>query len=597
MFDVAIVGGGPAGATCAAFCAAAGLKTLVLEREKFPREKVCGDCLNPSCWPVLRRLQLGERVRTLPHRVIETVEFIGTNQRALSLSLPAKDDPEISIKRSLFDQLLLVRARELGAEVQEERTVSALRRNGAWRIKAGDEVFSARLLIAADGRNSTVARLLKIFPRATRERVALQAHVPLPPDFGARIVLQFLPEGYSGQAPVTDRELNLCLVGTPPTIGRLRAWAARQFDLPNDQLWRTITPLTRPTMASPRGDLFFIGDVARVVEPFTGEGIFYALRSGELAAQAIIAERPRDYATAWARDVSRAIVDQSPGTGRGFVAAGGFGPVADRAVSAGGSASVNGEDHSRVEWASCPPVWRLAWAELFCCSHRRKGCVGQMRKTGAREAALAESQAACFHGVRHQHGNGHRSDTARYGGDGGTFRSDFIEGNIAHQLVAARTARILDPVDPDIDNDRAVADMFLPDESGAPDGRDQNISRAGDLWKIPAARMHDRHGGVAALAFLHEQKGERFSDNHAASENNDMRAGDLDAVLDEQTLATEGRAGNETGRIAHGQLRHVERMKTIHILRRIERAHDGRLIDLRRWRRLHENAMNGRDRD
>ena len=46
-FDVAIVGGGPAGAVCAAFCSGAGLRTLVLEREKFPREKVCGDCLNP----------------------------------------------------------------------------------------------------------------------------------------------------------------------------------------------------------------------------------------------------------------------------------------------------------------------------------------------------------------------------------------------------------------------------------------------------------------------------------------------------------------------------------------------------------------------
>src|SRR6266446_8322993 len=45
-YDVAVVGGGPAGATCAAFCASGGLRTLLIEREKFPREKVCGDCLN-----------------------------------------------------------------------------------------------------------------------------------------------------------------------------------------------------------------------------------------------------------------------------------------------------------------------------------------------------------------------------------------------------------------------------------------------------------------------------------------------------------------------------------------------------------------------
>ena len=68
MFDVAIVGSGPGGATCAAFCARAGLHTLLLERETFPREKVCGDCLNPSCTPVLERLGVSGRIRALPAR-------------------------------------------------------------------------------------------------------------------------------------------------------------------------------------------------------------------------------------------------------------------------------------------------------------------------------------------------------------------------------------------------------------------------------------------------------------------------------------------------------------------------------------------------
>src|SRR5438270_247091 len=165
VFDVAIVGGGPAGSTCAAFCASAGLRTLLLERENFPREKVCGDCINPACWPILERL---------------------------------------------------------------------------------------------------------------------------PRDFGNRIVLQFLPEGYSGQAPVNDSELNLCLVGTPPTISSLRNWAEREFNLSTEQTWRTITPLTRAAVPVAHENLFFIGDAARVVEPFTGEGIYYALRSGELAANAIV---------------------------------------------------------------------------------------------------------------------------------------------------------------------------------------------------------------------------------------------------------------------------------------------------------------------
>ncbi len=116
MFDVAIVGGGPAGSSCAAFCAAAGLRVALLERENFPREKVCGDCINPACWPILRRLEVAEGVRGLPHGKLDRVEFIGIGGRRLSVELPVGDDAEIAIKRSLFDQLLLDRARELGSD-------------------------------------------------------------------------------------------------------------------------------------------------------------------------------------------------------------------------------------------------------------------------------------------------------------------------------------------------------------------------------------------------------------------------------------------------------------------------------------------------
>src|SRR5438876_1089794 len=177
IFDVAIVGGGPAGSSCAAFCALAGLRTLVLEREKFPREKVCGDCLNPSCWPVLERLSLAQRVQDLPHSRLDSVEFIAINGRNMIVDLPSGDNCELSVKRSLFDALLLKRAQELGAHFHYEITA--------------------------------------------------------------------------------------------------------------DQSWRTITPLTRSPVPCAHENLFFIGDAARVVEPFTGEGIYYAMQSGELAAIAI----------------------------------------------------------------------------------------------------------------------------------------------------------------------------------------------------------------------------------------------------------------------------------------------------------------------
>jgi len=290
VVDVAIVGGGPAGSTCAAFCAKAGLRTLVIEREKFPREKVCGDCINPACWPVLEQLEVAREIRKAPHGVLDAVEFISIGGEKLHVDLPRGDHAEIAIKRSLFDHLLLNRARALGAEVREETTLIGFDRTSAgyWKIDIVRETVLAHVVVGADGRNSTVARLRNLLPRPERERVALQAHIPLPRNFGNRVVLQFLPEGYSGQAPVNDRELNLCLVGTPPTISSLRTWAEKNFNLGADQQWRTITPLTRDPIPAAHENLFFIGDAARVVEPFTGEGIYYALRSGEMAAKAIV---------------------------------------------------------------------------------------------------------------------------------------------------------------------------------------------------------------------------------------------------------------------------------------------------------------------
>src|SRR5204862_1416746 len=99
QFDVAIVGAGPAGSTCATLCAQAGLRTLLIERENFPREKVCGDCLNPACSPELDRLGLAQRVRAFPHAKLERVEFIAIDGQRVIVDLPR--DNEIAIKRSL----------------------------------------------------------------------------------------------------------------------------------------------------------------------------------------------------------------------------------------------------------------------------------------------------------------------------------------------------------------------------------------------------------------------------------------------------------------------------------------------------------------
>src|SRR5438067_9111785 len=150
LFDVAIIGGGPAGSSCAAFCAAAGLRTIVIEREKFPREKVCGDCLNPACWPVVRRLNLADRVRALPHARLERVDFVAISGKKVTADLPIGSDGEVAVKRSLFDDLLLRRAREQGAEIRERSILTALSKiwGGNWKIDIVRETVGARFLVA-----------------------------------------------------------------------------------------------------------------------------------------------------------------------------------------------------------------------------------------------------------------------------------------------------------------------------------------------------------------------------------------------------------------------------------------------------------------
>jgi len=267
-------------------CSAGGLKTLLLERANFPREKVCGDCLNPGAWPILERLGVAERIRALPHSRLQFVEFIGLGGRHVRFPLPSSERGEIAVKRSAFDAVLLQRAREAGADVREGNAVTAIK--PGWTLHTADAQFTADHLVAADGRNSTVARLLELLPSPARDRVAVQTHLRAPEDFGERVVLQFLSRGYCGLASIGAGELNLCLVTKPEHLEALKGWAAERFALAPDATWRTVTPLSRRPVPAAQPHLLLVGDAARVVEPFTGEGITYALATGALAADHLL---------------------------------------------------------------------------------------------------------------------------------------------------------------------------------------------------------------------------------------------------------------------------------------------------------------------
>jgi flavin-dependent dehydrogenase len=171
----------------------------------------------------------------------------------------------------------------------------------------------ARFLAAADGRNSLVARLTGMARQRSAagvngsalKRIGLQTHIPLPVAYGPTITMRWFADGYGGLSPVGGGELNISLAGPAAALPELKRWAITEFAIAPGTAWRTIAPLDRWAAwpaASPEG-VFLLGDAARVVEPFTGEGIYYALRSGELAAMAMIrAIREEQTAAAAARE-------------------------------------------------------------------------------------------------------------------------------------------------------------------------------------------------------------------------------------------------------------------------------------------------------
>jgi geranylgeranyl reductase family protein len=285
-YDAIVVGAGPAGSACAIRLALGGRRVLLLERSRFPRDKVCGDCLNPSAHPVLDRLGVGERVRALSHVIAHTVSYHGIETPAVEC--PLRRTGEMVVKRRDLDDLLVRRAIELGVDFRDGVSVTGV--TSGWTAEAGGQSYQAPWLLAADGRNSTVARLAGRLPAAARERTAIQCHCARPAWHGDAVRMLFYPEGYGGTAAVNEREINLCLVARPQDLERVRARAMEEFALPADTEWRTIAPLSRGDATEVAKDgLLLLGDAAKVIEPFTGEGIYYAMRSGELAAEAILA--------------------------------------------------------------------------------------------------------------------------------------------------------------------------------------------------------------------------------------------------------------------------------------------------------------------
>lgn len=310
--DVAIVGGGPAGAALAALLCRRGRKVVVLERAPAYRWRACGVFSSPASIDALRRIGLDEAVlrriaRPLPALRVETAR--GTRFRLTYGDDGSLHAPPVGFDRSSLDPALLALARDAGAEVRVGTAVSAV---GGGRVTvrdgAGEAVVAARVVVGADGIRSTVARAVGAVRRARLgARTGLTFHVddPAPgtPREGRMILFR---DGYVGLAPVPGGRVNVGIV-----IGRSWAESLRTNGAeaiagevlsaipvdPNDPVdWPAAVRCDSIEGAAPLGhrvarrhgpDWLLVGDAAGFLDPFTGEGLHRALVSAELAASAI----------------------------------------------------------------------------------------------------------------------------------------------------------------------------------------------------------------------------------------------------------------------------------------------------------------------
>ena len=311
-FDVIVVGGGPAGSTAATLCAQRGLSVALIEHKKFPRHKVCGDVINPNCWPILERLGVAGKIRALHHHKIRGALFATPRGEQVSVTMDA-----CAIQRSLFDAALLGHARACGVSVFESETVHAV--TTSREISTRSERYLAVLgIIGADGRHSVVSRLSGLARYGARNNghIAFQAHFRAPAGMDDCVQLHLFPGGYCGIARIDDRRVNLCIVA-PREHARTQHDAEELFAR---TVWQnpaffalglvpeplepiqSAHPLWSPMNCPATNGVFLVGDALKTVEPFTGQGIFFALRTAELAADAIC---DRDGVVGYAQAVSR----------------------------------------------------------------------------------------------------------------------------------------------------------------------------------------------------------------------------------------------------------------------------------------------------
>ncbi|MGO9273682.1 MAG: FAD-dependent oxidoreductase [Terriglobia bacterium] len=320
MKTIAIIGGGPAGATVAERLArggggpgAARVRVLVFE-ERLGWEKPCGGGLPPKA---LRRYPFLAEA-TDAHTAIRDAELVAANGASVRLRLR---EPLAIYSRAVLNGLLLRRAEEAGAEIVQDRIVSFERadtRAGStvhgWRLEGREGSYTADFVIMAAGARSRLRGLVAEQFSARDFMLTFGYYVP---GRDALLRVQFFEdfEGYAWSFPRSDHlSLGICGKVRESNMPELRRrlhdfahWFGYAYE--GAPVFSHLLPaLTTASWGDLRlaGDGWALaGDAAGLVDPVTGEGIYFAMRSGELLAEALLAGAPETYAERVWRDFGR----------------------------------------------------------------------------------------------------------------------------------------------------------------------------------------------------------------------------------------------------------------------------------------------------
>lgn len=301
MHDVLIAGAGPAGAIAATVLARAGARVLVLDRARFPRDKLCGDTVNPGALSVLHRLGLAQAVADgLPvDGMVVTGEGVRVEGR-YSRGVQGR-----AITRREFDCVLVAAARDAGASVEEGVLVTGplVDTRGSRATVTGLTVRShdgrsldvaARVVIAADGRYSRVARALGLSRFAAHlRRWAVGAYFERVSGLSSFGELHVRPGHYLGVAPLPTGLANACIVSTARAgLSDPASYLMSALQADGHLAGRfagarmvgpavSLGPLAVACTVSGMPGLLLAGDAAGFIDPMTGDGLRFALRGGE----------------------------------------------------------------------------------------------------------------------------------------------------------------------------------------------------------------------------------------------------------------------------------------------------------------------------